>query len=84
MVRLSENYKTAKFRVARLRSPHVLSQRMKALSLDLTLPKDQTVVRVLKIKAAPTETKAVLPLPFQLLSWLHFVKEAQAKTSSSK
>lgn len=79
--KLSEDYKLVKFRVARLRSPHVLNQRMKQLSLDLTTPTEQEIIRVLKPKVVPQETKMILPDPIQFLSWLHFIKEAQAKTA---
>ena len=82
VARLSENYKEVKFRVARLRSPAVLNQRMKELSLNLTIPTDQEVVRVLKLRTVPAGTKVSWPAPIQFASWLHFVKEAQAKTSS--
>ncbi|MBI3999454.1 MAG: hypothetical protein HY351_02465 [Candidatus Omnitrophica bacterium] len=81
LARLSEDYKTARFKVARLRSPHVLNERMKKLSLNLTAPTDQKVVRVLKPKPVPVETEVRWLTPFQFLSLLHFVKEAQAKTS---
>ena len=81
MVRLSEDYKVAKFRVARLRSPAVLNQRMKELSLNLTIPTDQEVVKVLRLKTVPADTKVSWPAPIRFASWLPFVKEAQAKTS---
>ena len=83
VARLSEEYKTAKFRVARLRSPDVLSKRMKKLSLDLTAPKDREVIKITKPKIVSEQTtKATVPAPFQFQSWLHLIKEAQAKTSS--
>ncbi|MBI4394991.1 MAG: hypothetical protein HY583_02225 [Candidatus Omnitrophica bacterium] len=81
IARLSEQYKTCKFKVARLRSPHVLSERMKKLSLNLTTPKDQKIIRVLKMKTLPLEPQVRWPAPLQFLSLIHFVKEAQAKTS---
>jgi len=81
VTRLSEAYKLVKFRVARLYSPHVLSQRMKQLSLDLTTPTEQEIIRVLKPKMVPQESKITWPDPVQFLSWLHFIKEAQAKTA---
>ena len=80
--KLSEEYKMAKFRLDRLRSPHVLNQRMKEMSLDLTTPTEQEVIRILKPKIAPQETKVSWPDPVQFLSTFHFMKEAQAKTSS--
>ncbi len=81
VARLSEDYKTAKFYLARLRSPHILSQRMKELSFTLTIPKDQEMVKILKPKSLPVQREVTWPAPFQFLSLLHFVKEAQAKTS---
>lgn len=82
--KLSEDYKLTKFKVARLRSPHVLNQRMKQLSLDLTTPTEQEIIRVLKPKLAPEETKMSWPDPIQFLSWFHFMKEAQAKVASKE
>ncbi len=84
VAQLSEAYKLVKFRVARLYSPHVLSQRMKQLSLDLTTPTEQEIIRVLKPKIVPQESKVTWPDPVQFLSWLHFIKEAQAKTASKE
>ncbi len=81
VARLSEAYKLVKFKVARLYSPHVLSQRMKQLSLDLTTPTEQEIIRVLKPKIVPQENKVTWSDPVQFLSWLHFIKEAQAKTA---
>ncbi len=83
VARLSEEYKNAKFRVAHLRSPDVLNKRMKAASLDLTTPKDRKVIKIVKPQIIQEQTtKTALPAPFQFQSWLHFIKEAQAKTSS--
>lgn len=82
MARLSEHYKIAKFRVARLRSPNVLNQRMKELSLDLTIPTDQEVVKVLRLRTISADSKLSRPAPFRFASWLHVMREAQAKTSS--
>lgn len=77
---LNETYKLSKFRVARLRSPHVLNQRLKQLSLDLTTPTEQEIIRVLKPKIEQAKTSQITwPAPMNLLS--HFVKEAQAKTN---
>lgn len=83
VARLAEEYKTAKFRVACLRSPDVLSKRMKELSLDLTTPRDREVIKIAKPQLISEQaTKATLPAPFRFQSWLHLIKEAQAKTSS--
>lgn len=80
-VRLSEDYKTAKFRVARLRSPQALGQRLNELSLDLIIPTNQEVVTILKPVAPSVEVEPGWPAPVRFASWLPFVKEAQAKTS---
>ena len=80
VAKLSETYKLAKFRVSRLRSPHVLNQRMKQMSLDLITPKDQEVIRVLRPKVVPQDQK-VAHAPMQFMSWLHIIKEAQAKVT---
>jgi hypothetical protein len=54
---------------------------MKQLSLDLTTPTEQEIIRVLKPKIVPQENKMTWSDPVQFLSWLHFIKEAQAKTA---
>ena len=77
-------YKLAKFRVARLRSPQVLSQRMKQLSLNLTTPTEQEVIRILRPQMVSQEQTMKWPDPIHFLSWLHFIKEAQAKTLSKE
>lgn len=86
VARLSEEYKTSKFNLACLRSPQVLSARMKKMSLDLTMPTDQEVVKILKPKA-PTLSNmktAFEQQPFRFLSLSHFIKEAQAKDTQAK
>lgn len=81
VARLSEDYKNAKFSVARLRSPHALNERMKKLSLDLIAPKDHQIIRLVKPKEVPAPTKMGWSAPVQFMSWLHFVREAHAKTT---
>lgn len=81
IAQLSENYKIAKFRAARLRSPRVLSERMKKLSLDLAAPKDQELIRVIKTKVVTPEVETGWYGPFRNLAWLNPIKEAQAKSS---
>lgn len=77
---LGESYKLAKFRVARLRSPEVLSQRMKQLSLNLTTPTEQEIIRILKPQLVSQEQTMKWPDPIHFLSWFHFIQDAQAKT----
>ena len=80
LARLNESYKIEKFNVLRLRSPQALNQRMKQLSLDLTVPTDQKVIKVLKPQTIPVEEPVSWRAPIQFMSWLHMIKEAQAKT----
>jgi len=84
IARLSEDYKQARFDLARLRSPHALSERLKKSSLELIMPTDQEIIRVLKIEPVIQNPETRWPALFQFGSLLHFVKEAQAKTFSSK
>ncbi|OGW85883.1 MAG: hypothetical protein A3C35_06720 [Omnitrophica bacterium RIFCSPHIGHO2_02_FULL_46_11] len=86
IARLSEEYKTAKFNLARLRSPRLLSERMKKMSLDLGIPTDQEIVTILKPKLQPlSHTSPMLDQPaFRFLSLVHFVKEAQARDAQTK
>ena len=44
--RLSEDYRKLKFEVDQLRAPRLLENKLKELSLNLTLPKEVRVVRV--------------------------------------
>jgi hypothetical protein len=84
IARLSEDYKRAKFALDRLRSPHALNERLKASSLELITPRDQEVIRILKLQPIIEKTESAAWSGFQFGSLLHFVKEAQAKTFSSK
>ena len=83
IAKLSEDYKRAKFNLAQLRSPHVLNERLKKSSLELITPTDQEVIRVLKTEAIIQKTEPKWS-GVQLGSFIQFVKEAQAKTFSSK
>ena len=83
IARLSEDYKRAKFGLDQLRSPHALNERLKGSSLELITPTDQEVIRVLKMQPIIQKTESGWA-SVQFGSLLHFVKEAQAKTFSSK
>ena len=54
---------------------------MKELSVELTMPTDREVITVLKPKVTLVVPKASSVSPLQWLTPLHFIKEAQAKTS---
>ena len=83
IARLSEDYKRAKFGLDQLRSPHALNERLKQSSLELITPTDQEVIRILKMQPIIEKTESGWR-GTQFGSLLHFVKEAQAKTFSSK
>ncbi len=79
--RLKEDHKLAKFALTQLRSPTTLSRRAREASLDLTVPKDHQVVRVLKTRVATAQVESGGFDRFLPMNWLRFMKEAQAKTS---
>lgn len=84
IARLSEDYKRARFTLDQLRSPHALSARLKESSLELITPTDQEVIRILKMQPMVEKVESNWRPGLQFGSLLHFVKEAQAKTFSSK
>ena len=80
----SEEYRRLKFEVDRLKAPLPLEEKMRKLSIDLTLPKE---VRVVRIPAAalpeprPVVPFASAPVPNGFLKFLgRWVDIAQAKT----
>ena len=84
LAKLTEEYKNVKFQVAKLHSPSVLSERVKVKALNLTLPKQHKVIRILKTNennhfSMPWKDWHELPL----LPQLGLVSEAQAKTPIS-
>ena len=78
---LSEQYKIKRFRVDRLKSPAVLSRRVKELAFDFSAPEEQKVVTIMKPKLEREAIRENWQIPVQFSSWLHFVKEVHAKTS---
>ena len=82
VAQLSEEYKLARFQLARLRSPQALSQRLKKMASVLVQPKDQEVIKVLRPKTVvPLQREGIGPAPLQFLTLIRIVKEAQAKSS---
>ena len=91
--RLSEDYKVAKFQIARLHSPGYLNQALKSRSLNLSAPKAVQIIKVVKPKEllSSTTTAQRVGLPplnqpttskASFISWVGgFMREAQAKTS---
>lgn len=84
VARLNEEYKLAKFQLARIHSPGFLSKELKSKSLNLAAPKAVQVVRVLKprvVTAGLDRTQAPAAKP-NVFSWMSFSREAQAKSSN--
>lgn len=84
VTRLSEEYRQLRFEVEQLKAPRLLEEKMKQLSLDLTLPKEIRVMRV----PAPELEKVVhqvssRPSSGGVLDFVgRWVDVAQAKTDS--
>ena len=83
--RMSEDYRQIKFEVDQLKAPRLLEEKMKTLSLDLTLPQEIHVVRTPAPKLA-TQNREVSPvgsLSGNMFHFLgHWVEVAQAKTEN--
>jgi len=82
LARLSEEYKTAKFAVARLRSPSTLSERMKENALELAIPTEHHVIKILKSKSLSSKIDSGINSRGSFFSWIPFMKEAQAEPSN--
>lgn len=82
VARLHEEYKLAKYALSRLRSPDMLSQRLQETSLDLTIPQEHEVIKLLRAKMLSSRVENSGPVRFAFLPLLQFSKEAQAKTSN--
>jgi len=80
--RLNEEYKLAKYAVSRLRSPDLLSQRLQETSLNLTIPQEHEVIKLLRAKTLSPRIEHAGPVRVAFLPLLQFIKEAQAKTSN--
>jgi len=81
LAKLKDEHKISKFQVARLKSPEFLSRKLKDSSLDLVIPRHREVIRLIRPTIISERTESVGPIRFPLMGWLHFIKEAQAKTS---
>ena len=81
---LSESYKILRFHVTQLRSPHYLNEQMKEKSMELVSPKTAEIIKIPMSKEMVVPVAPHSTLKPQVLSWLGFLKEAQAKPSSSR
>ena len=83
--RLTDAYRHLKFEVEQLKAPRLLEEKMKQLSLDLTLPKEFRVVSV-PVPVIPQEVVDAVAVKPLSNGWLQFlgrwVNVAQAKTDS--
>lgn len=84
--RLSEEYRQIKFEVDQLKAPRLLEEKMKNLSMQLTLPQEIHVIKTPapKLAAAERQMSPVASLSGNVFSFLgHWVDVAQAKTNES-
>ncbi len=85
LVRMSEEYRQLKFEVDQLKAPRLLEEKMKNLSLDLTLPQEIHVVRTpaVRLDAAKGQDISVGSVPGRMFEFLgQWVDIAQAKTDN--
>jgi cell division protein FtsL len=81
---LSEDFKRAKFQVAQLRSPSHLSRRAKEASLELMVPREHEIVRILTDNAEVSQLEDPVLRCFPTHSWFGFVREAIANTPTNE
>ncbi len=80
--RLSEEYRSLKFEVDQLKAPRLLEEKIKLLSMDLTLPQEIRVVRTLAPKLeAPVQDLSESQASSRMFNMLgKWIGIAQAKT----
>ncbi len=83
---LSEEYRRLRFEVDQLKAPRLLEEKMKQLSMELTLPQEIRVVRT-PVEAPPAQLMERMSLnPTLSTQFAHFVGRwidvAQAKTEN--
>ena len=82
---LSEQYRQIKFEVDQLKAPHLLQEKMKNLSMQLTLPQEIHVIKIPPLKITPQDSQVspVASLSGNMFHFLgHWVDVAQAKTDN--
>lgn len=83
--RMSEDYRQLKFEVDQLKAPRLLEEKMKNLSLQLTLPQEIHVVRTPAPKLPPQnrDVSSIGSISGNMFHFLgHWVEVAQAKTDN--
>ena len=78
---LSENYKVMRFQLERLQSPSFLDRQLKQRSLNLAVPRQREVLKILTPRTNPSSSGLEMHVKSQPFSWAGLIKEAQAKTS---
>ncbi len=83
----TENYRRLRFEVDQLRAPRLLEEHLKALRLDLSLPKEINVVKIPPAEQVkiPLQVREVAPQDWsgRLFSWMgRWVEVAQAKVEN--
>ncbi|OGW77144.1 MAG: hypothetical protein A3J52_02725 [Omnitrophica bacterium RIFCSPHIGHO2_02_FULL_49_9] len=81
LAQLTDLYKAEKFSLLQLYSPDVLSRRIRETDLHLTMPERQQMVKLVSIQEPRGFFDGAWFMRFPFMSWFHFVKEAQAKTT---
>lgn len=82
---LSEEYRQLRFEVEQLKAPRLLDEKMKQMSLDLTLPQEIRVIRMPATLPAEASLKHIStnPMAGRVADFLgRFVDVAQAKTDN--
>lgn len=82
---LSEEYRQIKFEVDQLKAPRILQEKMKHLSMQLSLPQEIHVIKTpaLKISAQDRQVSSSASLSGNMFHFLgHWVDVAQAKTDN--
>jgi hypothetical protein len=84
MTQLSEEYRQLRFEVEQLKAPRLLEEKMKKMSLELTLPQEIRVVRVpATIPSEGALDQMAHPIGGRIADFLgRFVDVAQAKTDN--
>lgn len=83
--RLSEEYRQIRFEVEQLKAPRLLEEKMKQMSLDLTLPQEIRVVRMPAAFESDASLKqiAARPMSGRVADFFgRFIDVAQAKTDN--
>ncbi len=84
VTRLSEEYRQLRFEVEQLKAPRLLEEKMKKMSLDLSLPQE---IRVMRVPAPEVEETlrqvSTRPVSGGVLDFVgRWIDVAQAKTES--